>query len=172
LTSEGLREVDLSIKVPIIGLIVNPIAEIDGSVDLKGRLELSLERSIVTWGHSAASECSIRTLNAMKRNLPRVRVFPCPGEMGEKEAIAAAIGYEVMHIPLKEKTTAADTRKAARKLEGKVSLFLFIPQRIRGVCSQAASGTDYHPIGSIRIRHDTMYSYYGSPTFYNTLKVV
>jgi hypothetical protein len=41
LTSEGLREVDLSIKVPIIGLIVNPIAEIDGSVDLKGRLELS-----------------------------------------------------------------------------------------------------------------------------------
>jgi hypothetical protein len=50
LTSEGLREVDLSIKVPIIGLIVNPIAEIEGSVDLNRRLELSLERRIVTRG--------------------------------------------------------------------------------------------------------------------------
>jgi hypothetical protein len=89
--------------------------------------------------------------------------------MGEKEAIVAVIGYEVMHVPLKEKTTAADTRKAARKLEGKASLLLFIPQRIRGVCSRAANGTDYHPN---RIRHDKMYSYHTSPTFYNTLKVV
>jgi hypothetical protein len=81
----------------------------------------------------------------MKRNLPRVMVFICPREMGEKEAIAAGIGYEVMHIPLKEKTTAVDTRNAARKLEGKVSLLLFIRQRIGGACSQAANETDYHP---------------------------
>jgi len=31
------------------------------------------------------------------------------------EAIAAAIGYEALHIPFKEKTTAAHIRKAARK---------------------------------------------------------
>ena len=36
MTSEGLREVDLSIKVPIIGLIMKPIAGIWGSVDIKG----------------------------------------------------------------------------------------------------------------------------------------
>ena len=126
MTSEGLREVDLSIKVPIIGLKVNPIAGIGGSVDLKGTDGAEvLNEALRRGGHSVAPERSIRALNAMKRNLPRVKVVTCPGEMGEKEAIAAAFGYEVIHIPLKERTTAVDTRKGARKLEGKVSLLLF-----------------------------------------------
>jgi hypothetical protein len=62
-----------------------------------------LKEALRRGGHSVASECSVRALNAMKRNLPRVRVFTCPGEMREKEAIAAAIGYEVMNIRLRKR---------------------------------------------------------------------
>jgi hypothetical protein len=57
-----------------------------------------------------------------------------------------------MHIPLKEKTTAVDTRKTARKLEGKVSLLLFIRQGIRGACSQVTNETDYHSNRWARLR--------------------
>ena len=67
MTSEGLRDVNLSIKVPIISLI----SPSEGS------------------GAESTSTA-------------------------EMDGIAGAIGYEVLHIPLKEKTTA-HTRKAARK---------------------------------------------------------
>ncbi len=92
MTSEGLREVDLSIKVPIIGLIVNPIAGIGGSVDLKGTDGAEvLNEALRRGGHSVAPERSIRALNAMKRNLPRVRCSLVLAKWGRKKRLRQSL---------------------------------------------------------------------------------
>jgi hypothetical protein len=80
LTSEGLREVNLSIKVPIIGPLANPSQESAEASTSRGAEVLN--EALRRGGHSVALERSIRALNAMKRNLPRVKVITCPGEMG------------------------------------------------------------------------------------------
>jgi len=114
-------------QVAAVGLIVNPIAGIGGSVGLKGTdgpeiLEEALRRG----GHPVASERCIRALNSLKQNISPLKVITCPSEMGEKEAIASGVPYELLSLPRSEKTSAADTRMAAKQLEDRrVKLLLF-----------------------------------------------
>ena len=126
LARNGLRDSKVRNEVPAVGLIVNPIAGIGGTVGLKGtdRPEI-LEEALRRGGKPISPERSIRALKAVKRNLPAVNVITCPGEMGENEAVAAAVHYDIIQIQLGESTTAVDTRKAARVLEGRVGLLLF-----------------------------------------------
>ena len=126
MTRDGTRNAETPKNGPNLGLIVNPIAGIGGAVGLKGtdRPEI-LEEALRRGGHPVAPERSIRALRAVKRNLPEVNVITCPGEMGENEAAAADVHCDVIPIQLMERTTAADTLKAAKQLEDQVSLLLF-----------------------------------------------
>jgi predicted polyphosphate/ATP-dependent NAD kinase len=110
-----------------VGLIVNPIAGIGGSVGLKGTdgpevLEEALQRG----GRPVSPERCIRALNSLKQNISPLKVVTCPGEMGEKEAITSSVPYDLLSISISKKTSAADTRTAAKQLEGRrVKLLLF-----------------------------------------------
>ncbi len=105
---------------------MNPIAGIGGSAGLKGidRPE-SLEKALRRGGRPVAPERSIRALDAMRQKLARLKLVTCPAKMGEEEAIAAGVPYELLNIPFREKTTAIDTRVAAKQLEARVKLLLF-----------------------------------------------
>jgi predicted polyphosphate/ATP-dependent NAD kinase len=114
------------VDVPTVGLIVNPIAGIGGSTGLKGTdgpeiLEEALRRG----GRPIAPDRSIRALDAMRQKVTRLKLITCPAKMGEEEAIAAGVPYELLDVPVRERTTAFDTRVAAKQLEARVKLLLF-----------------------------------------------
>jgi predicted polyphosphate/ATP-dependent NAD kinase len=111
----------------VIGLIVNPIAGMGGSVGLKGTDGTSvLEEALKRGAHPVAAERSVRALRSLKRNEPSIRVVTCPGEMGEKEATEVGIQFELLPLNIKQPTTGDDTKSAAQLLaERRVSLLLF-----------------------------------------------
>lgn len=121
------QNVTASASAASVGLIVNPIAGIGGSVGLKGTdgpevLEEALRRG----GHPVASERCIRALNSLKQNISSLKVITCPGEMGENEAVSSGVRYELLPLPRSEITSATDTRMAATQLEDRgVKLLLF-----------------------------------------------
>ncbi len=121
------QDITANMAVATVGLIVNPIAGIGGSVGLKGTdgpkvLQEALRRG----GRPVAPERCMRALSSLKRNYSSLNVITCPGEMGEKEASEARVAYELLSNPRSEKTSAADTRLAAKQLEGRnVRLLLF-----------------------------------------------
>ena len=121
-----MEKVTASPEGPFVGLIVNPIAGIGGTVGLKGTdgVEILVE-ALRRGGRHVAPGRSVRAINALKQNLPRFNVITCRGEMGEDEITAAGVPYESLRIPIGETTTAADTQAAAKDLEKKVSLILF-----------------------------------------------
>jgi predicted polyphosphate/ATP-dependent NAD kinase len=122
----GNAEVRNETEPLIVGLVVNPVAGIGGAVGLKGtdRPEI-LEEALKRGGHPVSPDRSIRALKAMKRSLPALKVITCPGDMGENEAVAAGVHFDVIQLQVGERTTAADTREAAKELEGRVCLLLF-----------------------------------------------
>jgi predicted polyphosphate/ATP-dependent NAD kinase len=110
-----------------LGLIVNPIAGMGGSVGLKGTDGPSiLAEAIKRGAHPVATERSIRTLHSLKRMISPIRVVTCKGEMGQKAAATAGIEFELLPLEVEQSTTANDTISAARLLaERRVGLLLF-----------------------------------------------
>ncbi len=117
----------MNMPVPSVGLIVNPIAGMGGSVGLKGTdgpeiLKEALKRGALP----VAPERCIRALISLKQSMPSLKLITCVGDMGEQEALKAQIPCELLHISVKEKTSAVDTKSAAQQLETRgVKLLLF-----------------------------------------------
>jgi predicted polyphosphate/ATP-dependent NAD kinase len=110
-----------------LGLIVNPVAGLGGRVGLKGSDGASIQRNAIALG--AVSESLLRATGALERLKPiqdEIAFLTCPGEMGEAAAIACGLPHTLIDSIGKEKTTAEDTKnaaKAARQLG--VDLLLF-----------------------------------------------
>ncbi|TPK65609.1 ATP-NAD kinase [Mesorhizobium sp. B2-4-19] len=107
-----------------LGLIINPMAGVGGSVALKGSdgvYDEAQRRGAVP----RAPERTLRALHALRSALSGVCVVTCTGRMGEAGALTAGLTIETL-IPVAEPTTAADTRRAARAMaELGVDLLLF-----------------------------------------------
>jgi predicted polyphosphate/ATP-dependent NAD kinase len=108
-----------------LGLIINPIAGMGGSVGLKGTdgvLEKALELG-------AVPRAPIRVQRALKELLgikDQVIILTCSGSMGEDEASGLEFNIKVIYRQKTKRSADSDTRAAAKAmLEEGVDLILF-----------------------------------------------
>ncbi len=109
-----------------LGLIVNPVAGLGGSVALKGSDGADTAQKALALG--AEPKANIRTRAALEVLLPyreRVTVYTASGEMGEQ--VAASLGFNVDVVyECDTPTTPLDTERAAQALSKLgVDLILF-----------------------------------------------
>ncbi len=109
------------LKTAKIGLIVNPIAGMGGRVGLKGtdnKYELALKLG-------AKPVAPKRAVEFLKCLMKGVEIYTYPKYMGEYEAIEAGFKPNVLG-EIGDRTTAEDTKKAARDLVKIVDLIVFV----------------------------------------------
>ena len=112
-----------------IGFIVNPIAGMGGRVGLKGTDGSALNEAI-TRGAKPISPFRatkfLRRLQSLGLE-SSIKLFTCPGVMGEQEAKDARFPAKVLSLRTKKKTTAEDTKKAVRlMIKIPVNLIVFV----------------------------------------------
>ena len=99
---------------PTLGLIVNPIAGMGGSVGLKGTDTAAILSEARARG--AVPQAAGRTkvvLDALASARPGLDFLTAPGEMGERIARDAGLRPTVVGMPAGSESSAADTRAAA-----------------------------------------------------------
>jgi len=109
-----------------LGLIINPVAGIGGRVGLKGSDGPEVQSRALELG--AQPEALDRTVQALEKiaRPEGIEIVTYPGEMGEAAAGMRGFRLRVTGSIQKEKTTAEDTKRAARELfEAGVRLLLF-----------------------------------------------
>jgi len=109
-----------------IGLIVNPIAGMGGSVGLKGTDGGDiLEKALNMGAIPLSSEKCLRALNRLKNMAGDVEVLTCSGGMGERIVEKAGLnGRVVCDVPAV--TSRSDTIRCAAKMKDEVSLLMFV----------------------------------------------
>ena len=110
-----------------LGLIVNPIAGMGGSVGLKGTDGRKVIRQARTLGAvPRAPARATATLEELVRVGAEFELLTCAGAMGEASALACHLTPTVVYRPASVETTAQDTRRAAREMRKlAVDLILF-----------------------------------------------
>jgi predicted polyphosphate/ATP-dependent NAD kinase len=111
--------------VPLLGLVVNPIAGMGGRVALKGTdgpeaLRIARERG----ASPVAPQRAARALARLAQEAPGVRMLAAPGPMGADLARDAGLDVETIGTLGAGDTSAADTRAAVAEMRG-VDLLLF-----------------------------------------------
>ncbi|ASP48609.1 ATP-NAD kinase family protein [Cognaticolwellia beringensis] len=100
-----------------LGLVINPIAGIGGSVALKGSDGVGIAEQAIALGATAKSNA--RALLALEILLPykeNIVIYTAAGDMGEYTAKALGFNTEVVHQPVNEITTALDTEQTVMTL--------------------------------------------------------
>ncbi|MCP5131875.1 MAG: ATP-NAD kinase family protein [Pseudomonadales bacterium] len=112
-----------------IGLVINPLAGLGGSLGLKGSDGEALRErvgSLTEQQRHRALERVERALQALAAAGDRVRFSTWGGEMGEKALLRLGLPHEVIGRASGDLSVAQDTRRAARELrEHGVDLILF-----------------------------------------------
>ncbi|MGW4402455.1 ATP-NAD kinase family protein [Nonomuraea sp. NPDC004702] len=115
----------------VIGLVVNPVAGLGGSVGLKGSDGADVQRAALAKGaEPRAGRRAAQAVATLLARRPGARLVTVAGAMGEDSARAAAVPYELAPSGVQDDgmstaaTTAADTRAAVAALAG-VDLLLF-----------------------------------------------
>jgi len=102
----------------MIGLIINPVAGLGGTVGLKGTDGLA-ERAVELGAVPQSETRALRMLTHLQRE-----VCTCQGIMGAEAAEKAQIPYKIVYNP-SHPTTREDTIKAARIMQDYVDLLVF-----------------------------------------------
>ena len=122
-----------------LGLIVNPVAGIGGSVGLKGSDGVAVQaRARQLGGASQAQVRAAQTLAVLTPLAAEIDLLTCPGSMGEDVARAHGFAPIVVGAIPAAATTAEETRQAARAMQqAGVDLLLFAggDGTARDICS-------------------------------------
>jgi len=110
-----------------LGFIVNPLAGIGGRVGLKGSDGQEIVDKALRLGAVAESpRKAVETLKELLTIRDQFELITYPYDMGENEAKACGLDPKVIGTIKKGRTTAKDTRQAAKDmLDLKVDLLLF-----------------------------------------------
>ena len=102
---------------PTLGLIVNPIAGMGGSVGLKGTdTEAILSEARARGAAPQAARRAKVVLDALAAARPGLELLAAPGAMGEQVVLEAGLRPTVVRAPAEGETSAADTRAAAEAM--------------------------------------------------------
>lgn len=111
-----------------IGLIVNPIAGMGGSVGLKGTDGEDILEKAISLG--SVPKAHIKAMTALKELLPikdEIKIITCEGIMGEKEAKELGFEVEVIQNTNREASTSKDTLSACKFMLSKnIKILLFV----------------------------------------------
>ena len=102
---------------PTLGLIVNPIAGMGGSVGLKGTDTVAI--LIEARARGAVPQAAGRArvvLDALASARPGMELLAAPGDMGERVVLEAGLSPTVVCAPAADETSADDTRTAAEAM--------------------------------------------------------
>lgn len=126
-----------------LGLLINPVAGLGGSVALKGSDGSATAAQAIALG--AEPKAELRTLQALGvlKGLP-VEIVTYPAEMGENAARQAGFDPQVIGTITSGHTTAADTEAAALALTQQgIDLLLFAggDGTARNICAVLPEGT-------------------------------
>lgn len=112
---------------PRVGLIVNPIAGMGGSVGLKGTDGRAVvERARKLGAIPRASGRAAAALEELARSGFEIELLTCGGPMGADSTRAAGLAATVIYRARSDATTGRDTRAAAREMARReVDLLLF-----------------------------------------------
>jgi len=111
-----------------LGLIINPIAGMGGSVGLKGTdgketLDIAIQKGAIPSSPVRAAQA----LSKLTKVSNQFKLITCPGVMGEDIAQECGLHYNIISMVLAGKTNSEDTRSAADLLfEQSVDLLLFV----------------------------------------------
>ncbi|MFT5812705.1 MAG: putative polyphosphate/ATP-dependent NAD kinase [Psychroserpens sp.] len=100
-----------------LGLVINPIAGIGGSVALKGSDGVGIAEQAIALG--AAAKSNARASLALEILLPykeNIIIYTAAGDMGEHTAKALGFSTQVVHQLEKKITTARDTEQVVKTL--------------------------------------------------------
>jgi predicted polyphosphate/ATP-dependent NAD kinase len=107
-----------------IGFIINPVAGMGGKVGLKGTDNLA-DLALRLGGRPVSLRRAEQAVRSIENKENDIFFLTCSGKMGEKVLKKTGFRYEVIY-EAPEKTSAEDTKKAARKmLEAGCDLLLF-----------------------------------------------
>ncbi len=112
-----------------LGLIVNPIAGMGGRVGLKGTDGPDILAEARARGAQPLSPARAKkAMSTLQQLKDKVKVWTCPGDMGEKILKELELEYEVIPLELNDgETSSDDTVNAARELEKiGVDLIVFV----------------------------------------------
>lgn len=111
-----------------MGFLVNPIAGMGGKVGLKGTDNV-LKEVAALGAKPIAPKRALEFLTRFKELglAAKVELVTCPGSMGDDEVRKAGLKTSILSMPLKEKTTAEDTKLAIRlMIASAVELVVFV----------------------------------------------
>jgi predicted polyphosphate/ATP-dependent NAD kinase len=106
-------------KRRLLGLVVNPVAGIGGRVGLKGSDGTEIQRRALELG--AVPQAQPRAIQALQRLIPlreQIQLITYPAEMGEDAASACGFPPATVGSIQPGRTTAEDTRRAAKDMRG------------------------------------------------------
>jgi len=107
-----------------LGLIVNPTAGMGGKVGLKGTDGIeALEKALKLGAKPIAPALAVEALKEIAEK-EKIELITYPGAMGEDEAREAGLKVKVIG-GIESRTTADDTKRAAREMGEIVDLILF-----------------------------------------------
>ena len=108
-----------------IGLIINPVAGLGGSVALKGSDNVA-DEALALGAEPKANLRAMQALKALLQYKADVKLLTVSGEMGQSACEQLGLNHEVLFTPESNKTTPQDTRHSARlMIEKQVDLILF-----------------------------------------------
>ena len=113
-------------SVKTLGLIVNPVAGMGGTVGLKGTDGVRVLKKVMSLGAKPIAPTRAESfLSELKFVDKKIRLVVGAGNMGEEEALSCGFACTVFGKK-KKKTTSEDTREIARKIaDAKVDLLVF-----------------------------------------------
>jgi predicted polyphosphate/ATP-dependent NAD kinase len=125
-----------------LGLIINPLAGIGGSVGLKGSDGAEIVKEAFSRGAKCkSSERARLALDVLLVIKHQIKIITCPQSMGENLVAGMNFDYQVLDNIAITNTSADDTCKAAQQLlDKKVDIILFAggDGTARDICSVVA----------------------------------
>lgn len=128
-----------------LGLIVNPVAGLGGSVALKGSDgENTAEQAMKLGAVAKANDRAQVALEMVVDRASNIDLFTVAGDMGASLANKLSLTHEIVYQPKSDVTTAQDTEAAANimsKLELDLILFVGGDGTARNICSSVEEST-------------------------------
>jgi predicted polyphosphate/ATP-dependent NAD kinase len=126
-----------------LGLIVNPLAGLGGSVALKGS-DGQAEQALALGATPQAMNRAKTALTELLAQCGQFDVFTVAGDMGQSVCDALGLNYQLVYQPQTSPSTAVDTEQAARLLAEKgVDILLFAggDGTARNICAAVGEQT-------------------------------